>query len=156
MQHFVTEMCTRVHISVTKWCIVGYGTGALWDVCNRSIITSLRNLTNLSAAIERGLPKFSGIVLLCIYIWRLQYSARLYIKKTHRLIYWGEPHDGCSCNHRHHSRGRRWAHFKISFGVPSQSPLCLIFCTKYIVCQRWKSCNHCLCHYRPYFSGYSM
>ena len=31
MHHFVTEMCTCVHISVTKWCIVGYGTGALWD-----------------------------------------------------------------------------------------------------------------------------
>ena len=24
MHHFVTEMCTYVHISVTKWCIVGY------------------------------------------------------------------------------------------------------------------------------------
>ena len=23
MHHFVTEMCTHVHISVTKWCIVG-------------------------------------------------------------------------------------------------------------------------------------
>ena len=23
MHHFVTEMCTGVHISVTKWCIVG-------------------------------------------------------------------------------------------------------------------------------------
>ena len=38
MYHFVTEMCTYVHISVTKWCIVGYGTGALWDLCSRSII----------------------------------------------------------------------------------------------------------------------
>ena len=27
MHHFVTEMCTHVHISVTKWCIVGCG----WD-----------------------------------------------------------------------------------------------------------------------------
>ena len=35
MHHFVTEMCTDVHISVTKWCIVGYGT--LWDLCDRSI-----------------------------------------------------------------------------------------------------------------------
>ena len=35
MHHFVTEMCTRVHISVTKRCIVGCGTGALWDSCNR-------------------------------------------------------------------------------------------------------------------------
>ena len=29
MHHLVTEMCTCVHISVTKWCIVGYGTGTL-------------------------------------------------------------------------------------------------------------------------------
>ena len=34
--HFVTEMCTCVHISVTKRCIVGYVTGALWDLCDRS------------------------------------------------------------------------------------------------------------------------
>ena len=32
--HFVTEMC--MHISVTKWCIVGYRIGALWDLCSRS------------------------------------------------------------------------------------------------------------------------
>ena len=32
--HFVTEMCTHVHISVTEWRIVGYGTGALWDLYN--------------------------------------------------------------------------------------------------------------------------
>ena len=37
MHHFVTEMCTHVHISVTKWCIVGCTTGALWDLCNRPI-----------------------------------------------------------------------------------------------------------------------
>ena len=29
MHHFVTEMYTPMHISVTKWCIVGYETGAL-------------------------------------------------------------------------------------------------------------------------------
>ena len=28
---------TRVHIFVAKWCIVGYGTGAVWHLCNRSI-----------------------------------------------------------------------------------------------------------------------
>ena len=35
IQHFVTEMCTHVHISVTKWCIMGYlsGTWDLWDGC---------------------------------------------------------------------------------------------------------------------------
>ena len=37
IHHFVTEMCTDVHISVTKWCIVEYGTGILWDLCDRSI-----------------------------------------------------------------------------------------------------------------------
>ena len=37
MQHFVTEMCTCVHISVTKWCIVGYLSDALWDLWNGSI-----------------------------------------------------------------------------------------------------------------------
>ena len=41
MHHFVTEMCTYVHISVTKWCIVGCDTGALWNLCNRYIIISM-------------------------------------------------------------------------------------------------------------------
>ena len=35
MHQFVTEMCTHVHILITIWCIVGYGTGVLWDLCNR-------------------------------------------------------------------------------------------------------------------------
>ena len=37
MHHFVTEMCTYVHISVTKWCIVGCLSDALWDLWNGSI-----------------------------------------------------------------------------------------------------------------------
>ena len=37
MQHFVTEMCTHVHISVTKCCIMGYDTDAFWDLWNRAI-----------------------------------------------------------------------------------------------------------------------
>ena len=41
MHPFVTEMCTSVHISVKKWCFVGYGTGALWDLCNWSIVQSV-------------------------------------------------------------------------------------------------------------------
>ena len=48
MLHFVTEMCTRAHISVTKWCIVGIvlvyylvccgicGTGLLMRSCDFS------------------------------------------------------------------------------------------------------------------------
>ena len=35
--HFVTEMCTCVYISVTKWCIVGYLFDALWDLWDGSI-----------------------------------------------------------------------------------------------------------------------
>ena len=35
MSHFVTQICTHARISVTKWCIVGYGAGTLWDLCNR-------------------------------------------------------------------------------------------------------------------------
>ena len=32
------SFCNRnVHNSVTKWCIVGFDTGALWDLCNKSI-----------------------------------------------------------------------------------------------------------------------
>ena len=48
MHHFLTEMCTQVHISVTKQCIVGYWTGALWDyLCNRSISYKLIHTINL-------------------------------------------------------------------------------------------------------------
>ena len=46
MHHFVTEICTHVHISVTKWWIVWYGTGALWDFCNRSIADVVSYPTN--------------------------------------------------------------------------------------------------------------
>ena len=41
MHHFVTEICTCVHISATKWCIVGYWTGALWDLCDKSIASEV-------------------------------------------------------------------------------------------------------------------
>ena len=37
MDHFVTELCIRGHITVPKWCIVRYGTVALWDLWDRSI-----------------------------------------------------------------------------------------------------------------------
>ena len=38
MHHFVTEMCTQVYISVTKWCIVGYFSDALWSFCYGTIV----------------------------------------------------------------------------------------------------------------------
>ena len=51
--HFVTEMCTNVHISVTKWCIMGYATGVLWDLWDGSI---LNNAIILSHNIQTDLP----------------------------------------------------------------------------------------------------
>ena len=42
MHHFVTEMCTCVHISFTNWCIVGYGTVASWDLIQYIEITYLQ------------------------------------------------------------------------------------------------------------------
>ena len=38
MHHFVAEMCTHVHISVTKCFIAGYVTDALWDLWDCSIL----------------------------------------------------------------------------------------------------------------------
>ena len=38
MYHYLIEMSTHVHNYITKWCIVWYGTGALWDLCNRFIV----------------------------------------------------------------------------------------------------------------------
>ena len=37
MLHFGTEMCTGVHISVTKWYIVGYFADAVWDLWHGTI-----------------------------------------------------------------------------------------------------------------------
>ena len=37
------NMHTYIHIPLTKWCIVGYGTGALPDLCSSSLVT-LRTL----------------------------------------------------------------------------------------------------------------
>ena len=39
---FVADMCTCVHISVTKWCIVGYLSNALWDLWDWSIHWTLK------------------------------------------------------------------------------------------------------------------
>ena len=32
MHHFVTELCKHMHISATKWCMVGYLSDASWDL----------------------------------------------------------------------------------------------------------------------------
>ena len=68
MHHFVAEMCTCVHISVKKWCIVGYFSNALWDLWYGSIAPSgsyfsaifIRN-SNISNEFEIVVCKISAI-----------------------------------------------------------------------------------------------
>ena len=38
MHHLVTEVCVHVHISVTKWCIMGYLSDELRDLPDESIL----------------------------------------------------------------------------------------------------------------------
>ena len=40
LEVYVQNNGTNVHISVTKWCIVGYWTGTMWDIFNRSIVSA--------------------------------------------------------------------------------------------------------------------
>ena len=40
MHHFLIAMCTYVHIFVTKWDIVGYWIGALWDLRDTCVYIS--------------------------------------------------------------------------------------------------------------------
>ena len=63
MHHFVTEMCTCVHISVTKWSIVGHGTVALWDLWDWSNKPALVQHTHeIKGATYILFPTFSGCV----------------------------------------------------------------------------------------------
>ena len=50
-------MCTHVHNSVTKWCIVGYGTGALWDLCNRFIFLHSGRRPTGAKRLSAGCPE---------------------------------------------------------------------------------------------------
>ena len=63
MQDFVTEMCTCVHISVTKWCNVGHLFGALWDLWDGSTIlfekTHISGLAqDCSISSAMGIPEY--------------------------------------------------------------------------------------------------
>ena len=70
MHHFVTEMCTRVHISVTKWCIVGYGIGALWDLCTRSIHTAHREYVETTM-----ITKWHVVKLVCQNLEQIRHGC---------------------------------------------------------------------------------
>ena len=45
LHHFVTQMCACVHISVTKWSIVGYFSNAFWDLWDGSILCDHTSLS---------------------------------------------------------------------------------------------------------------
>ena len=65
IQHFVKEMCTRVHIFVTIWCIVGYLSNALWDLWDGSIVYLISH-AYLSGRDWKSRFKYISYVI-CIY-----------------------------------------------------------------------------------------
>ena len=75
MHHFVTEMCTIVHISVTKWCIVGYGTVALWDLWYWSISWNSENNRQ-----RKGIMQGDHLCVMCTcYHYQQSYHSFAYI-----------------------------------------------------------------------------
>ena len=87
MHHLVTEMCTCVHISVTKWCIVGYETGALWDLWDWSIAWFCCGLMTSPWWLQKPLYPYSSGLLHCEVI--LKDMGKLdwyYIMAGHAIV----------------------------------------------------------------------
>ena len=84
MRHFATEMCTHVRISVTEWCIVGYGTGASWYFWYMSIspgcidIIVLQTELLIYSTVGLSYRTYKRCVLFCV----LQYSVHNTCKCT--------------------------------------------------------------------------
>ena len=80
MHHFVTEMCTHVHISVTKWCIVGYGIGALWDLWDGYIKQPLHMHVNvyIHTYLYFHIPRY-------IDVYKKHFSAHHFSKCLHHV-----------------------------------------------------------------------
>ena len=74
MHHFVTETCTHVHLSVTKWCIVGYLSGALWDLWDASIVMQAHEVK--ADALDIDLIQNDIHDQLCKKIWYDRQYAR--------------------------------------------------------------------------------
>ena len=64
------------------------------------------------------------------------------LKIWQMTLHRGKPHDGCSCNHRQHGRGRRWAHFNISV-CQIYSLLKEIFAVTMVATNGGDGCNRC-------------
>ena len=92
MQHYVTEMCTCVHIYVTKWCIVGYLSDALWGLWDGSI--------GLSAVKQKAITcANAGSPYLCRHIASLGHWALALISWKLKQV------------HVNGYMGRRWVRY---------------------------------------------
>ena len=109
MHHFVTWMCTHVHISVAKWCIVVYEISALWGMCNRSIqivVVTSGLILALHPAYERRRYKVTPSLI----GWAQTYNHRCNIMLLMRSAKW-EITTVLQCgiwhgdHYRHHYRG---------------------------------------------------
>ena len=80
-QNFVTALSTHAHISVTKWCIVGYGIGALWNLREESNVEQYTNRTDKNGMLYTSATKL-GYVL----------DFYLLVRLSDRLSFW--PNDG--------------------------------------------------------------
>ena len=65
MHLFITEVCTHMHISVTKWCIVGFYIGSFRYLCNKFIIP----YAGCGVGYMKG--TFTQYTHICIYIYIL-------------------------------------------------------------------------------------
>ena len=87
MHHFVTEMCTCVHFSVAKWCIVGHLSNALCDLWDGSIALCVRwDRTTLPLRPRLHYIKHTVHWLHCSGCWFHLSSAYLHI-----IIKWPMP-----------------------------------------------------------------
>ena len=63
MRHFVTEMCTCVHRSVIKWCIVRYLSNVSWDLWDGSIMVLQKVLGSVWCLVNKLWHDLESIVI---------------------------------------------------------------------------------------------
>ena len=124
--------CIRnVHISVTKWCIVGYGNGALWDLwdgCANVTHIEWTTLSCTSSGLFGGLTNtFQDWFNILLYVWQLGVYHRI----TRLLCKYVTVYISMSLyRYRDSHWGDKMAQKIISFNVWSKfviSELCALF-----------------------------
>ena len=72
ISHNTPHWNRKVYISVPRWCIVGYRTGTLWDLWNRSFATSaVKYLYNMVICFQ---PKHNIQPIACPWGWGMGLS----------------------------------------------------------------------------------